>query len=257
MLAGALVAHLVLPLAGSAQSVRGVVIDVDSGEPIAIATVTLVSASGERVASALTTEDGFFTLEADDGGLYLVRAVALGYAPNREGPVQLESGGVLVLEMRLTPAPVGIEGVVVEGAREGRVGNYLTRRGFWDRYEEGRGQFLTPGEVLASDAMFTPQLLRELDHVIPQYGAAPWSVWPTLRSAAGAGPCEPRVYVDDVWMNREGFGIRESGLGLDDIVPIDRVQAVEVYYGAFQAPIRYQGTTRDNSCGVILIWTRG
>lgn len=247
-------AWLGVPADSSGQTVRGLVTDARTGEMIALATVTLVAESGERGASVLTTEEGFFSIDADDAGQFLVRVTALGYAPNRAGPLELRADALQVLEIRMMPAPLDIDGVVVEGRREGEVGNYLTQRGFWDRYAEGRGQFLTPGEVLASDAMFTPYLLRGLDQVVPQYGAAPWAIWPLLGITERRS-CEPRVFVDDVWVNRTGFGIRES-IGLDDVVPIERVQAVEVYHGPFQAPIRYQGTTRDNNCGVILIWTR-
>ena len=117
-------------------------------------TVTLVAATGERLATFLTTDEGFFSLETDDPGPFLVRATALGYAPARAGPLEMTEGSLQVVELRMTAAPIGIEGLVVEG--EGRVGNYLTQKGFWERYQEGRGQFLTPGEVVASDAMFTP-----------------------------------------------------------------------------------------------------
>ena len=239
------------PLA--AQSVRGIVSDGATGAPIALATVTLVAPTGERLATFLTTDEGFFSLETDDPGPFLVRATALGYAPARAGPLEMTEGALQVVELRMTAAPIGIEGLVVEG--EGRVGNYLTQKGFWERYQEGRGEFLTPGEVIASDAMFTPHLLRGLKHVVPQYGAAPWAVWPML-GITEARACEPRIFVDDVWVNRPEFGLRET-LGLDDIVPIERVTAVEVYNGSFQAPIRYQGTTGigGNSCGVILFWT--
>ena len=41
-----------------------------------------------------------------------------------------------------------------------------------------------------------------------------------------------------------------------DIVPIDIVEAIEVYWGPFQAPMRYQGSPYENECGVILVWTR-
>jgi len=252
--AAALLPAAALPPPATAQTVRGVVTDEVTGAPIPLATVSLVSEGGERVATVLTTEEGFFSLEGDDDGLFLVRAAALGYAPARAGPLRLDDDELRVLEMPMAPSPVGIEGLVVERSRGGGSSNYLADKGFWDRLEEGRGQFLTPGQVLASDAMFTPHLLRGLDYVLPQYGAAPWAIWPSL-GITERHSCSPRVYVDDVWVNRKNFGISER-LGLDDVVPIDRVLAVEVYYGPFQAPIRYQGTAYDNSCGVVLFWTR-
>lgn len=237
-----------------AQTVRGLVTDAATGAAIPLATVTLVSESGARVSSVLSTDEGFYLVTGDGSGRYLVRATAPGYLPGRGGPLLLEAEDALVFEVRLDVAPIDLEGLVVEGERQGSIQGYLNRRGFWDRLEEGRGQFLTPGDVLASDAMFTPHLLRGLDQVIPQYGASPWNMWPLLGVAENRG-CEPRTWVDDVWVNRPDFGIRE-GTGLDDIVPIERVLAVEVYYGPFQAPIRYQGTTYDNECGVVLIWTK-
>jgi hypothetical protein len=248
-----LVATALEPSVGAGQTVRGLVTDAATGSPIALATVWVVSERGESVASVLTTNEGFFSLDAGDDGVFLVRATALGYAPNRAGPLELDEGAVRVIEIRMTAAPLGVEGLLVEGTRSDPVGNDLTRRGFWERYEEGRGQFITPGEVLASDAMFTPHLLRGLEHVVAQHGAAPWTVWPML-GVTESSACAPRVYVDDLWVNQEEFGIRET-LGLDDVVPIDRIQAVELYYGPFQAPIRYQGTAWDNPCGVVLIWT--
>ena len=246
------------PEHAAAQSVRGLVFDAVTDEAIPLATVTLVSESGERVASALTTEDGFFSLDAPDNGIYVVRGVALGYRPGRAGPVQLVNDGLQVVELRLETAPVELEGLTVEGESVTGVGNSLTQRGFWERYEEGRGQFLSPGDIAASDAAFTPHLLRPLNHVIAQHGSAPWAIWPQLRRATGSerGPCEPYVYVDNVWVNRPINGLQSADFGLEDIVPIDIVEAIEVYWGPFQAPMRYQGSRYENECGVILVWTR-
>ena len=243
------VAH---PLA--AQTVRGLVFDAETNQPVSLATVSLLSSSGERVASMLTDDAGFFSLDAEDDGSFLLRTVSIGYRVARSGPFELYDDGLRVIEVRLEPAPLDIEGVVVEGTADDRVGNRLTRSGFWERYEEGRGQFILPGEVAASEAVFTPELLLHLDHVEVNYHEAPWDRWVRLRSAMGAGTCEPRVYVDGRWVNRPEFGIREA-VGLDEVVPIDLIQAVEVYWGPFQAPLRYQGSVTENACGVVLFWT--
>jgi Carboxypeptidase regulatory-like domain len=181
------VAFLSLVSPASAQTIRGLVTEAATGQPISLATVTLVFESGEHLGTALTTAEGFFSLEGDREGAYLIRATALGYSPARAGPVHLATGTTHVLEIPLTVAPIDIEGLVVQGESEGLVGNYLTQKGFWERYERGRGQFLTPGEVLSSDAMFTPHLLRGLKHIVPQFGAAPWSVWPLL-GVTGVAP---------------------------------------------------------------------
>lgn len=237
----------------SAQTVRGLVLEADTDRPVPLATVSLMSASGNRLASVLTTEEGFFVLQADDDGTYFVRAVALGYRVGRAGPFQLDEDGLLVVEVRLSAQPLDLEGLLVEGTATTAVGNNLTRNGFWERLAEGRGQFLTPGAVARSEAMFTPHLLRGLNHVIPQYGAPPWTTWVSFhRATFEFGPCAPRVFVDGVWMNRPGFGIAADA-GLDEVIPMELVEAVEVYWGPFQAPLKYQGTT---DCGVVLIWSK-
>ena len=102
-----------------------------------------------------------------------------------------------------------------------------------------RGQFLTPEDVANSDALFTPYLFRGLEHVEPQYGAAPWLTWVRFRSLTGSGTCAPRVYVDNVWVNR--WSEVTEVFSLDDVVSMDVIQAVEVYAGPFQAPLKYQG----------------
>lgn len=238
----------------TAQTIRGLVTDAVTGTVIPLATVTLVAENGERVSSTLSTDEGFYQVTGTGSGRYLIRATAPGYLPGRAGPTEVDEDDALVLELRLDAAPIDLEGLVVEGERAGGTSNYLTQRGFWGRYEEGRGQFLTPADVLASDAMFTPHLMRGMERVLPQYGVAPWQMWPLLGIVENRS-CEPRVYVDDVWVNRPDFGIRE-GSGLDDIAPLERVLAIEVYDGSFKAPMKYQGTTWDNPCGVVLIWTR-
>jgi carboxypeptidase family protein len=270
--------------AADGQILRGLVFDSDTDTPIPLATVTLISSRGEAITSVVSTEEGFFQIESDEGGALMLRAVAPGYRPARAGPFEMGDDEVRVVELRLSPQPFDLEGLLVEGTTQGSPGNRLTENGFWERYAEGRGQFLTPAEVANSDAMFTPQLLRVLEHVISQEGATPWTVWPRFREAAGsmlAEPardraqslvpgyryCEPRIYVDNAWVNRPGFGLRgnaddpddldDPGVGgLDDVIPLEYVEAVEVYWGPFQAPMRYQGSSAENPCGVILIWSR-
>jgi hypothetical protein len=54
-----------------------------------------------------------------------------------------------------------------------------------------------------------------------------------------------RVFIDDV--PAEGFVI-------DELVRPDNIEGVEIYRSAYEAPPRY--SSRMNTCGIVLIWTR-
>ena len=79
-----------------------------------------------------------------------------------------------------------------------------------------------------------------------------WARGVRYLSATEKGTCSPRIFVDGIRISM----LLAEGDYLADVAPIETVLAAEVYWGPFQAPIRYQGTALDNSCGVVLLWTR-
>lgn len=239
---------LVHPVGASGQSIRGMVMESGTGQPVNLASVLMFTAAGDSVGGTLTDSTGFFSLRVPDPD-FALRVTGLGYRTERVGPFSLRAErAVRVIEITLEPQPLSIEGVGVDARLPA-----LAETGFYERMAEGRGRFLTPTDIAESDAWFTPELFHELDRVRPQYSAAPWDRWISLMSATGGGVCEPRIFIDGVWLRPE---FRLPGEGLDDAVPLEDLLAAEVYWGPFQAPMRFQGTSRDNSCGVVLLWTR-
>ena len=243
----------------SAQTLRGILLEDVSYRPIELGTVVLTREAGDTVALALSDEEGFFSLTAPESGTYNVIATALGYMGRGRGPFELDEGDVQVVEVTLDPAPVPIDGVGVETTPIIITDDELLANGFYDRMVEGRGQFLTPQDVAASAARYTPQLFRELKYVHPQYGSGGWQTWVRHWSPLGRGTCAPRVYVDDVWVNQEGWEQYIPGQGLDDVVDRDDIKAAELYWG-HQAPLRYRARDRyedaSADCGVVLLWTK-
>jgi hypothetical protein len=248
----------VTPCQSQAQVLRGLLLETGTDRPIDLGEMALVSEEGDTVAAALTDADGYFSLEAPEPGTYRVIGTALGYLGRAEGPFELAEGDLQVVQVVLSPAPIPIEGVDVASSPIIVSDDVLVANGFYERLLQGRGQFLTPELIEASGARLTPLLFRELKHVRPQYGASPWKTWVQLWSPAGPGACRPRVFVDDVWIDKPGFQQYAAGLGLADVVPKDEIRAIELYWG-HQAPIRYSapdGLAGQETCGVILIWTR-
>ena len=227
------------------QEVRGLVLEGITYLPIELAQVTLVTGDSATTRSALTDAEGFFSLEAPTG-LFILRVRALGYRPTRTQPIELDEDEVRVIEISMDLAPVEIEGVEVSAEHSS-----LTGTGFYERMAEGRGQFLTPEDIATSDARFIPELFYGLDHVVRENGLPVWQRSIQYMAATEGGNCYPRIFIDGVW-----WRWRAPGEGLMDAVPLEDLVGAEVFWGPFQAPLRYQGTTIENSCGVVLLWTR-
>ena len=116
--------------------------------------------------------------------------------------------------------------------------------------ENERGYFLTPEDIFNSTAFFTPELFRGglegRTYVDPM--EVPWNANVRLRNLI-SGTCSPRVYVDGVSQ------YLDEHFSLDVAVPMEQIEAVEVYRGPFERPPAQYHTT--GGCGVILFWTRG
>lgn len=169
----------VLLLAGSflaapaaAQTVRGVLVDEHTGEPVALGVVKLYAENHDSLAATLTDDRGFFELEAPDEGIYLLNVERFGYWSALVGPFELEEGVARVVEARVAARPVELEGVIVDA--EARLRG-LTAVGFYERMERGRGDFITPQEIASSGAVYVQQLFygRETSTVVPVPAIAP------------------------------------------------------------------------------------
>ena len=102
----------------------------------------------------------------------------------------------------------------------------------------GRGRFITRAQI---DSMAMPGITAQMEvYGVPMLSNRRGEKWPT-----GTGRCRMRVFIHDV--PAEGFVI-------DELVRPDNIEGVEIYRSAYEAPPRY--SSRMNTCGVVLIWTR-
>ena len=156
----AFVALSLCPGLAHAQTVRGVVSERVTYAPIDGATITLVDMQADTLDQTLTDERGFFSLDAREAGEYFLIASALGYRSVRSDAVSLEDGAVRIVEMDMAPQPIPVSGLLVEteGGEPEIPG--LAGTGFYERWADGWGEYMTPGEVLAHPGEYTHQLLR-------------------------------------------------------------------------------------------------
>ena len=253
---GCIVACILLAHPVAAQDIRGVVSERDTYAPVELASVLLLSAQYDTLSRAVTDTTGFFTIRPPADGDYYVVASALGYQSVRSSLIPVAGDEVMIVELTMAVRPVRLGGLLVEGEREEPEVPGLAATGFYERFNSGWGEFLLPGEVAAHPAEYTPQLFREMLTVQlePSGGSSvgPWNDRVMLkRHDEGAlERCEPDIYIDDVLTELM------PGEGLEDAVPREFIEAIEVHVAPFGGPLRNFREFGLDACGVVLIWTR-
>lgn len=234
------------------QVVRGVVVERATRKPIARITVSLVGSDSSTPRTAVTDGAGVFRFAAPAGVAYRLRVVEPAYTEVESGLFVLSSGDSIDVTVELVPKAVQADSVAVGDA--GRW-PYLESVGFFERQRRGRGTFLTPAEVDRRKPVRASDLFYGMAgvQVVRDEASGP-SRRVLLRGASTTstrGICYPSVMIDGSVVRDGGM---EPGTPLDDLVPAERIRAVEVYPGNGGLPGRLSGQT--SPCGAILIWTR-
>ncbi len=143
-------AFAVVTLLGSAapaaaQTLRGMILDSQTGEPVMLAYVGLLLEGQEMVVAALAGTGGDFTLEAPSAGSYFLHVSRTGYETLMDGVFELGLGGVFDVRIGLKPSPIELAPLLVE-ARSDQ--SPLEKVGFYDRATTGLGHFLIREEIL-------------------------------------------------------------------------------------------------------------
>jgi hypothetical protein len=259
-----------------AQTLRGILSERDTYVPIELGTVYLTNEQQDTLDQTLTNEQGYFEFQVDEEGMYLLIASALGYRAVQSEPIAVEEGSLQVLELTMVARPIPIEGVLVPADLDAPEMPGLVGTGFYDRaaagIARGRGEFIFPGQIAASEAKYPQALFWGLKTVrvhqtrpptlLPRNQnearpptdpwavdrIGPWNDVIVIPNRTGPGYCSPSVYVDGVWLSE-----MNPGESLADVVPKDDLLAVEVYEWPFGVPRQYTG---NQACGVILFWTK-
>jgi TonB-dependent Receptor Plug Domain len=128
--------------------------------------------------------------------------------------------------------------------------------GFEARRQQGNGHFFDRAEIERLRARTLNDLFRSMPGMRVERAMGGYSV----RSTRSAGrDCPVSTYVDGIAVTTEAGNSRlrarggRRGTSIFDGIPIDMVEAVEVYSAA-EAPAQYK--FGDTSCGVVLIWMR-
>jgi len=191
--------------AASAQTLDGRLLDADSGAPIDLGILVLLTTEGDTVALTATDPAGGFTLSAPEPGAFLLRASAFGYTEKEDGVFELGEGGRMELEFRLASRAIDIEGILVTTERPAP-GHPLIRNGFVDRYQRGFGHFISPRDLERTVFADTEALFHFVPGVrvvstttsAPGGGALGIEIDRVVMRGPFGGWCSPTVFMDGV-----------------------------------------------------------
>jgi hypothetical protein len=235
--------------------VRGTVTDALRHEPLGGAEIRVTGTEF----SVRTDAAGQFELTEVPTGVSELGVRHLSFAP-RQLVIMLSAGDTLALpDSVLTMGVVQLEPVVVE-ARAARHRRDLTE--FETRREQGVGSFITRAEFeTQGNPTVSSDVLRRMDGLSFAPGASFMQRWViTTRRGQSRGRvfitrpgqgCYPLVFLDGAFL---GTTSPIDGIDVDESIPLNQVEAVEVYAGAAGMPLRFNRP--GSTCGAIAFWTR-
>jgi hypothetical protein len=239
------------------QTIRGRVLDTESGEPVALAYVGLLAPGRELVVATLADVDGDFSVRAPEDGSYFLYVARTGYQTLLDGLFELGDDGLFELEVGVRPAPLPIAPVAVDVPSTGRD---LGAVGFYERRDLGLGHFLGREEIERvgvgdlTDAFIGIPGLRVVTPVTSL--VVPTGVMnPEILVRRAAAYCSPTLFVDGAVVALGARSRRSRGTEVrpGDFVDPSDVEAVEIYTRPADTPPQFESAS---GCGVVLIWTR-
>jgi hypothetical protein len=277
LLAAAVALLLSSPATAAQQtetSIHGSVVDASDGKPVAGALISLLGTSF----SAESNERGGFVFHRVPSATYTLVATRLGY-DSISAEVSVRDHAAVEVVVRMSNKPVDLDPLEVT-VRSGK----LEEVGFYDRRDNSgiSAEYITHADLVRrAAARMTDVLVNARGvRVIPMEPGkvtirfnrrvADQPAPGQRRRYALDGPrntldlsgCEPDLYIDGR-LYRNASPPMESGGGgarfgeplnkVDDFnaVPVDAIDAIEVYVGA-----TVPAFVRNTACGVILVWTK-
>ena len=236
-------ASLILATLGAgvsqAQSLRGVVLDAATRNPIAGTIIQAGSDHGNQPRRATTDSSGEFSLILGAPGLYTVTATRIGYLQHRGDTVRVGNSETVGLRIELDRNAIPLRPVVVTERL-----SWLPD-GFEQRRSTGFGRFMTRTDIENRRGSRTTDLLRGMPGLqLTPVGRGRGST-SLLQMRGTSGLCTPAVWID-------GIPLADGTRGLDEVLNPGQLEAIEVYNSTTTAPIQY----RTGNCGVLLFWTR-
>lgn len=238
---------------GRSGTVRGTIVELESGNPVAQARVELLDEGGGVVSTATSNASGAYLLRTSAEGPLTLRGSRLGYATRTTESFSLGAGRWAVVDLpmateavRLDPIEVAVESDAIDPLTDLLMGEFFERRRVYGAL--GTGKFADRTDLEPLDSTPFAVALMSLGMNVVQ--ADPAGNIPVLREKGGR-LCLPTIFINGTvargWSEDAGI-----------VLSVRRIEAVEVYRSAEMVPgeLQVNFPSGNRPCGVISIWTR-
>jgi Carboxypeptidase regulatory-like domain len=198
--------------------------------------------------NTLTDSSGRFRLSDMPAGPYFLRARKVGYEPVVFSATVVP-GDSLDASITLTPF-VASAGTRLDTVRVRADYDRSSKRlrGFQERKATARGLFIDREEVLRRRPSQMSDLLRGRANItVQRNGATGGTQVFGPRLSISSGYCALALIID-------GTLIANAQGSIDEYVPVDMIQGIEVYNSGTSVPGEFARLGTD--CGAIVVWTR-
>jgi TonB family protein len=192
---------------------------------------------------SITDEHGAFRISDVPLGSSVLSVRRMGFAPYTLS-VTVSAANLRVEDVRitLTPLPTVLTPVIVSSRRVEYNGRLA---GYYQRLEKRNGgYFITRDQIDRENPRTLSQLLLHVPAITPYKGRA-GSQGIRMRGRL----CWPLVWID-------GTPMPAGDVDLDAFAP-QTIHGIELYLGSTTVPARFILGRVDNSCGTIVLWSRG
>lgn len=231
------------------RGIVGRVLDDDTGQPIAGATVTLLNVREQRAGRVVSDAWGYFHLNVNRPGGYHLRAERLGYRASTSSPITVTPSDSVEVELRLSTGAVVLAPLTVVAASHQVMRDHQLAGFEWRRTRQPFGRYLGPEEIERLRPFHASDVLQNIGWVRVDGTFDRVVTLPMRGTSRGSGRCVPNLYVDG---HRVRLG---DGFTVDGLVSGSSVAAVEVYDSPMLAPGEFPALDNEY-CGVVVIWTR-
>jgi carboxypeptidase family protein len=226
-----------LPTGVLAQVIRGRVLDVASGDPVAAAAVTVVT-DGRTLTSTESDSAGAFRVAVRRAGKYTLRVERIGYSAGISGILEVGARETVEVTIRLDVMAVHVQPLLVVERRTRTQPLPEFERRFASSRKSGLGVFITREALDSTTAHSVTDLLGRVSLLGLQREQ------PVSYSQGG---CVPTLY-----LNGARFQLA-TGESIDDMIQPNTLEGVEIYRNQTELPREFAGI---GHCAAIVFWTR-
>ncbi|MFA8342756.1 MAG: hypothetical protein ACEPO8_07250 [Rhodothermaceae bacterium] len=236
---------VITSLFAQSKQVGGKVIEIETNKPIEGCIVLLSELDKEITSLAITDSSGNFFFDNISGKFVQISIEKITYDGAILGPIRLKKNTPTKLKVILTPVPHYTDDVIVTSEKDKKI---LQTAGFYERKQNGNGQFLTLNDFKKYEITSIRQLILNFTQLaINQNG----QVFNRYARVGINGTSTVTIIVDGI---RYDQGCDTSPLPIEAIVSIDSVIGIEFYKNSAEIPSQY--SQFNTAAGVLLIWTK-